>query len=218
MMTEMKEDPKGGAIRKLILPLFLGGVVGFAFALGVGQFSDGIGETGLSTSAEVATLIGGFYVLFSLFVGGGTLLPGAGAKVLNVEDADELREQRAVLMQSSYAMGLWGLALVTLALSGVFDALTPAVSLAAAGVLYAFGVYFVVRSYGASDELMMAVNREAGNWSYALIFALLGGWSALAHVGYIAPPAPLDVLSAFYAMVLIATFIAAGRRGMLKVR
>ncbi|KEO90377.1 hypothetical protein EH31_09820 [Erythrobacter longus] len=218
MMTEMKENPKGGTLRKLALPLTLGGITGFALAIGVGQFADGLGETGLSTSAEIATLIGAFYVLLSVFVGGGTMMPSAGAKLLNVEDADELREQRTMLLQSSYAMGLWGIALLFLALSGSFEVLTPAISLAAAGVFYALGVYFVVRSYGASDELMMAVNREAGNWSYGLVFVFLGGWSALAHAGYIAAPAPLDVLSAFYAMVLIATFIAAGRRGMLKVR
>lgn len=217
-MTEMKEDPKGGTLRKLALPMFFGGITGFALAFGVGQLGDGLGETGLSTSAEIATLIGAFYMLLSVFVGGGTMMPSAGAKLLNVEDADELREQRALLLQSSYAVGLWGMALLVLALSGSIAMLTPAVSLAAAGVLYALGVYFVVRSYGASDELMMAVNREAGNWSYGLVFVFLGGWSAIAHAGYISAPAPLDVLSAFYAMVLIATFIAAGRRGMLRVR
>ena len=217
-MSEAKENPKGGTLKKLVLPLTMGGIVGFAIAFGIGQLGDGIGETGLSNSAEIAMIIGAFYLFMGVFVGGGTMLPGAGAKFLNVEDADELREQRSMLLLSSYAMGLWGAALILLALSGVISAFTPGVSLAIAGVLYAVGMYFVVQSYAKSDELMMAVNREAGNWAYGLSFAFLGGWSALAHVGYLSSPEPLDVLSAFYAMVLLATFIAAGRRGMLKMR
>jgi len=218
MMSEAKEDPKGGTMKKLVLPLALGGVVGFAIAFGIGRFGDGLGETGLSTSAEIAMVIGAFYVIMGMFVGGGTMLPGAGAKFLNVEDADELREQRSMLLLSSYAMSLWGAALMVLSVNGLISGLTPAVSLAIAGVLYAAGIYFAVQSYAKADELMMAVNREAGNWAYGLSFAFLGGWSALAHVGYLAPPEPLDVLSAFYALVLLATFIAAGRRGMLKTR
>jgi hypothetical protein len=65
---------------------------------------------------------------------------------------------------------------------------------------------------------MVAVNHEAAVWSYGLVFAFLGGWSALAHAELIPGPQPLDVLTVFYAVVLLATFIAAGRRGMLKVR
>lgn len=217
-MSEANENSKGGTIKKLIVPLVLGGFVGFALAFGIGQLGGEIGDTGLSQSAEIATLTGGFYVVMGIFVGGGTLMPRAGAKLLNVEDAEELREQRSMLLQSSFAMGLWGLALVTLALSGFVALLSPALTLALAVVLYVVGLYFVVRSYAASDELMMAVNREAGNWSYGLVFLVLGSWSALAHVGYLTAPGPLDVLSVFYAMVLLATFIAAGRRGMLKVR
>lgn len=218
MMSEAKEDPKGGTMKKLVLPLAMGGVVGFAIAFGIGRFGDGLGKTGLSTSAEIAMVVGACYVIMGMFVGGGTMLPGAGAKFLNVEDADELREQRSMLLMSSYAMSLWGAALIIFALSGIISAFTPGMSLAIAGVLYVVGVYFVIRSYAVCDELMMAVNREAGNWAYGLSFAFLGGWSALAHVGYLAPPEPLDVLSAFYALVLLATFIAAGRRGMLKTR
>ena len=40
----------------------------------------------------------------------------------------------------------------------------------------------------------------------------------LAHLGYTAAPAPLDLLSLFYVLVLVASFIIIGRRGMLAPR
>lgn len=218
MMSEAKDIENKSTLKKIALPAGIGAVTGFVVAFGVSWFGEDIGETGLSASAEIAVLIGALYLMMALFVGGGTLMPSAGAKLLNVEDADELKEQRSMLLLSSYAMGLWGVALIVLALSGPSQLIPSAPALAAAAIFYALGLYFVARSYGLSDELMMAVNREAAVWSYGLVFALLGGWSALAHGGYLSAPQPLDVLSAFYGMVLIATFIAAGRRGMLKVR
>lgn len=218
MMSEAKDDQKLSVLRKVALPTILGAIVGFGVAFGVLEFGEGIGETGLSASAEIAVLCGAFYVIIGLFVGGGTLVPGAGAKLLNVEDADELREQRSMLLLSSYALALWGAALIVLALSGEEALIAAVPALIVAAVLYALGLYFVVRSYALSDELMVAVNREAAVWSYGLVFAFLGGWSALAHAGILPGAQPLDVLSVFYGMVLIATFIAAGRRGMLKVR
>lgn len=217
-MSEAKQERKNKTLKKIVIPGFVGAVVGFLaahFILGMG---DGIGESGLSNSASIAILTGAFYVIMGVFVGGGTLVPGAGAKLLNVEDADELREQRSMLLLSSYALALWGAALIVLALSGddALFASTPALMIAAA--LYALGIYVAARSYAHCDELMTAVNREAAMWAYGLVLTFLGGWSAIAHAGYLPGPQPLDVLSSFYSMVLIATFIAAGRRGMLKVR
>lgn len=36
--------------------------------------------------------------------------------------------------------------------------------------------------------------------------------------GYAVPPAPLDLLTLFHVLVLLASFIATGRRGMLAPR
>ena len=218
MTTEAQDAQNKSKLKKIALPAAIGAVCGFIVAFGVTWFSDDIGETGLSASAEIATLVGALYLMVSVFVGLGTLRPGTGAKLLNVEDADELREQRTLLLNSSYGMGLWGLALIVLALSGTTAPIAPLAGLIVTVVLYVLGLYFTVRAYAHSDELMTAVNREAAVWSYGLAFAVLGGWSAVAHVEYIGGPGPLDVLSVFYAMVLIATFIAAGRRGMLNIR
>lgn len=218
MTHDAQDEQKKTTLRKIALPVGVGAVSGFLAAFGITFFSEDIGETGLSASAEIATLVGALYLMVAVFVCLGTLRPGAGAKLLNVEDADELREMRSLLLVSSYGMGLWGAALIVLALTGPTAPIAPVLGISIAAGLFLVGTYFAVRSYSHSDELMMSVNREAAVWGYALVFAFLGGWSALAHVSYLPSPAPLDVLSAFYGMVLIATFIAAGRRGMLNVR
>lgn len=215
MMSETQGAEKKSALKKIALPVGIGAVCGFMAGFGVTWFSDDIGETGLSTSAEIAVLIGALYLMVAVFVALGTLRPSAGAKLLNVEDADEIKEQRTLLLLSSYGMGLWGAALIVLALSGQAALIAPIPGLAISAVLYVAGLYFAFRSYAHSDELMMAVNREAAVWSYGLTFTLLGGWSALAHAGLLPSPESLDVLSGFYGMVLVATFIAAGKRGML---
>jgi uncharacterized membrane protein len=72
--------------------------------------------------------------------------------------------------------------------------------------------------YRACDELMRAINLEAGALSYGLIVLVAGVWAILAHLGYMPAPAPLDLLSLLYALVLLASFIVVGRRGMLMPR
>lgn len=65
---------------------------------------------------------------------------------------------------------------------------------------------------------MLAVNLEAGAISYGLVFAVVGTWAIFAHLGFVVAPQPLDLLSLFYVLVLAASFIAVGRRGMLKIK
>jgi hypothetical protein len=65
---------------------------------------------------------------------------------------------------------------------------------------------------------MRAISLEGGAVSFGLVVLVAGGWAMLAHLGYAARPAPLDLLSLFYVLLLLASFIAVGRRGMLAPR
>ena len=132
--------------------------------------------------------------------------------------ADELREQKKVLGLSGVAMLLWGAALVALALAAPDGPVPQGVALAVGLAGLVIGTVLSIQVYRASDELMLAVNLEGGALSYGLVFAVVGGWAMLAHLGYTAAPAPLDLLSLFYVLVLVASFIAIGRRGMLTIR
>jgi hypothetical protein len=148
----------------------------------------------------------------------GTASPGLGARFLNVEDADELREQKRVLMWSGAAMLLWGVALLALALAAPDGPLpqTAALVIGAGGLLAGTALSVIV--YRASDELMLAVNLEGSTISYTMALVVIGMWAILAHLGFVAAPAPLDLLTIFYVLALAASFIAVGRRGMLTIR
>ena len=79
------------------------------------------------------------------------------------------------------------------------------------------GAFFAWRSWKLSDELMAAITTEANSLTAKLAFALLGGWGMFAHLGYAAGPQPLDLLTGFYVLSVLATFVTVGRRGMMRL-
>lgn len=218
MMSEHETPAAPRGVRKLLISGLFGGVAGFAASAALLRFvgSDAVG--GLDKSATIAALVAVLYLVIGLMVALGTANPALGARILNVEDAEELREQHKVLSLSGVSMVLWGVALLALALAAPDGPLPQTIALAIAAGGLVVGTVLSMMVYRASDELMLAVNLEGGALSYGLVFVLVGGWAMLAHLGYVAPPAPLDLLSAFYVLVLAASFIAVGRRGMLTVR
>jgi hypothetical protein len=66
-----------------------------------------------------------------------------------------------------------------------------------------------------SDELDRTLNYETGNMSFYLVLVLGGGWAILAHLGFLAAPAPLDWLTMFIVIIFVASFIVLGRRKLL---
>lgn len=205
-------------VRKLLIPAAGGGLVGFVAAAGTLRLIDSSLVDGLDKSATIAALVGMLYLLIGLMIMVGIASPQMGAKFLNVEDADELREQKQVLSVSGWAMMLWGAALMVLALAAPGGPVPQAAALAVGLAGLVIGTLLSVKAYRASDELMLMVNLEGGALSYGLSFLIIGGWAMAAHLGYCSAPQPLDLLSLFYALALLASFIAVGRRGMLTTR
>jgi hypothetical protein len=223
MMTDEKfpdrerpETPKW--VKKMLIPALLGGVVGFAASMAALQFIDSPAIGGLGKSATIAALVGVLYIVIGLGVGLGTASPKVGARFLNVEDADELREQKKVLTWSGAGMVLNGLSLIALALAAPEGPVPQALALmlGASGMVTSVGMSVVI--YRQCDELMRAVNLEASAVGYAMVLVVVGLWAMLAHLGYAAAPAPLDLLTLFHVLVLVASFVATGRRGMLAPR
>ncbi len=205
-------------VKKMLIPALIGGVVGFFAAMATMQFIDSSAIGGLGASATIATLVGMIYILTGLAVGLGTASPKVGARFLNVEDADELREQKKVLTSSGSAMVLWGIGLIGLAFAAPEGPVPRTVALALGAGGLVIGTLLSIPSYRLSDELMRAVNLEAGALSYGILLLVVGGWSMIAHLGFAPAPAPLDLLTLFFVVVLLASFIATGRRGMLTPR
>jgi hypothetical protein len=205
-------------IRKIIIPALVGGVVGFAASAGMMRFVDSDAVGGLDKSATIAALVGVLYAVIGFGILIGTARPGMGARFLNVEDADELREQQRTLLHSGTAMLVWGIALAVLALAAPDGPVPQTLALGVAATGMAIGVGMSVLVQRECDELMRAVNLEGAAITNALLFVVLGTWAMLAHLGHVAAPAPLDLLTLFYVLLLLASFIAVGRRGMLTIR
>lgn len=205
-------------VRKLLIPALIGGVAGFAASAGMMRFIESTAVGGLGLSETLAALVAVLYCVIGFGIVIGTSSPGLGARFLNVEDADELREQKKMLVWSGASMMLWGVSLLALALAAPDGPVPQAAALAVGGGGLVIGIAMSVLVYRASDELMAAVNLEAGALSYGIVSLVVGLWAMLAHLGYASAPAPLDLLTLFYVLVLVASFIAVGRRGMLQVR
>jgi hypothetical protein len=222
MMSETDTAAPNSKLKKLLVQLasglLAGALVGYGVGYMMGRFGAAQGIAELPVSVMVAGLTAAIYLLLAVMILIGTASPGFGAKFLNVEDAEELREQHRMLVLSGAAMALWGAALLALALAMPNGPLPQGAALAigAGGLITGTGLSVMV--YKASDELMLAVNLEAAALTYGLVLLVLGGWGMLAHLGYWAGPEPLDLLTACYILVLVASFIAIGRRGMLEVR
>lgn len=218
MMTDNKPSTMPLWVRKLLIPALGGAVMGFAAASAMIHFMDSEMVGGLNASARIAALVGVTYAVIGFAIGLGAASPNVGARFLNVEDADELREQKKVLTLSGAGMVLWGVALIALALAAPGGPVPQAAALVVGGAGFLIGTLLSVIVYRASDELMLAINIEAAALSFGMVFLVIGLWAMLAHLGYAAAPAPLDLLSLFYVLMLVASFIAVGRRGMLAIR
>lgn len=218
MMTRDESNSMPRWTRKLAIPGLVGAVAGFLASMAMLRFIDSRAVGGLDTSATIAALVAVLYGVIGLGMLLGTASPKLGARYLNVEDAEELREQKKVLSLSAAAMVLWAAALLALALAAPAGPVPQAVALAVGVGGLVGGCALSLLAYRACDELMLAVNLEAGALSYALVLLVAGGWAMLAHLGYAAAPTPLDLLTLFYVLVMVASFIAVGRRGMLAAR
>ena len=218
MMIEDKSHGMPRWVRKLLIPALIGGVAGFAASSAMMYFLDSETVGGLSASATIASLIGVLYAVIGLVIAIGVASPQLGARFLNVEDADELREQKRMLGFSGAAMLLWGVSLIALALAAPDGPVPAMVALVIGGGGLVAGAVLSFAVYRSSDELMRAINLEAGALGYGLILLIVGIWAMLAHLGYTVAPAPLELLSLFYVLVLAASFIIVGRRGMLAPR
>lgn len=204
--------------KKVAFSAALGGVVGFAATFGFLHLVDNGTLGAMDGSATAAALVGMLYALVGVAIGIGLARPRAGAAFLNVEDAEEIEEQRPMLAYSAAAMFAFGAALVVVALGGAGGMLAPAIALVSAIALVAAGIVLSLVSNRHQDELMRALGHEAGAMGLGLVALVGGGWALAAHLGFAAGPAPLDWLTMLWSLTMVAAFIVVGRRGMLMPR
>ncbi|RHW17842.1 hypothetical protein D1610_04795 [Sphingomonas gilva] len=203
--------------RKPVISAAIGALFGFGAMMG---FLNLGGEVSASWSGGRIALSGvGFvYLLTGLFVGFGILAPSLGARVLNVGDAEELREQRAILSGSALSMGAFGAMLLLLAAAGAGGFVADWVAIAAMLASIAINIAIYLRQWRLYDELWRQLSWEGSAFAMHLLLPALILWAGLAHLGHLPAIDPLGVVALAAAAVLLGAFMAAGRRGLLAQR
>lgn len=163
--------------------------------------------------------VGVVYALVAGMVGFGVAAPRVGAKVLNVADAEELRDDRANLIFSTVAMALLALTFLLLALAQGPDfaaGIVPApVAMAALLLMLAGGGIASWLWNDRFDELGRQLGLEGAAWAFYLSSTILTLWAAADYLGLGATLTPVDVVTVPAAMLLLGAFVAVGRRGMM---
>lgn len=208
-------------LRKLLIQLGLGGVSGAAAMAGSLFFLERY--EGLLDQPERVVALGTalVYGLMALVVAAGTLAPAFGRLALNVEDREELAEQRPNLLVGAVSFALAAVMLLTLTLADSAGQPGPISQPFAAIVALVAGVGSVGLSIAyrnAGDEMMRAASREASAVTIGLVFLIFGGWAAASQLGFVPMFAPLLFVSGLYALYLLAVFIVVGRKGLLAQR
>jgi hypothetical protein len=204
--------------RKMLRSMAAGAVAGGLGAVGILALADSDIVGGLGTSREIAALVALVYLVTALAVGIGASRPSFGALYLNAEDPDELREQKSALILSSLAMAAIGAALFILAFAAPVGPIDAGAALGLAFVLLASCIWLSRRMTALVDELVLEVSRNAAALTFYLLALFGGSWSIIAHLGFAPAPAPLDWLSMFAALLLIASFAACATKGLLTPR
>ena len=216
----MNASAKKNPTRTMILRMLWGAVVGatamlllLAFVVDPHvQLKDG--------ESLIAIAAGVIYVLTGLSIFLGLAAPRAGAHFLNVEDADELREEGGKLGPAALVAVLTGAFLLILALSGsggpgLMSRETGLIAALVCLAGVAIGGWVSAKRY---DELMRRLGLEAASLTLQLGMLAVAVWATLAHFGHVGWLSPLALVSGFALLQLFVSFVVVGRHGMLKPR
>lgn len=212
-MTDDGRKWKKAALSGLVGALFGGAGVSLMMWLAGGGLLDAMGP-----SRIILAGVGLIYLLVTIMIGLGLAAPRAGAKLLNVDDAEELVDDRPKLLGSALYMGLIGLTLILIALAQApgFDLgpVAPGVALAALAVLLIASL-LSFRWFRIYDEFDRQLGVEGGSWAFLIACAVLLPWGALGALGRAAPMSAIDVMSVLAASLMGGSFVAIGKRGMM---
>lgn len=172
--------------------------------------------TAMGVSEWVAAATGAVLIGFAVLGALVTASARTGADLIDDElAAEELRDRGRMFLYSFVWVGACGLLLIGLSLAGPGGALPPTTAVVGALVLVALLSVLGVAVWRLLDELGRTLSYEAGNMAFYLVVVLGCGWAMLAHLGFVAAPAPLDWLTMVVVLMFAASFIATGRRKLL---
>jgi O-antigen/teichoic acid export membrane protein len=211
MTTGRAKRSVAGSAWRLIAGAAVGAAVTLAFLELVGPRLDKN-----DPGTMLALVTGLCYALMGVMVGLGTLFPSGGAQYLNVENAEELRDESPLLKIGTLIFLLVGAFFLILAISG--GSSTPGSGLpvyaAAACLVGIVAVGIVTRK--RTEEMMRQMSLEASSLTLQIVLVLLACAALVPNsVGELTP---LAIVSGIALLHLIALFVAIARKGMLTRR
>jgi hypothetical protein len=205
----------GSKTRKLLFQIVGGAIFGFlASYLGIGLI-----DTETMAAEQIIVIgVGLCYLMMGLIVGFGLIAPKLAPSILNVEDAEEIREQCRILTGSTLCMVAIGAALMVLPLARPGGAVAPQIGLGAMLAALALLILISIRDWKHYDEMLLQLSRDAGNIAFSGVGGALLIWSVAAWSGLVAGPSPLGIVAVVMGGFLLAIFVASARKGLLNPR
>jgi hypothetical protein len=201
--------------RKLAFQLIVGGLVGgLASYFGLGL----LGAKNMAGDQLAVGTVGLIYLLIGVICGFSLMAPILGASILNVEDADEIRDQSRILSGSAICMIALGAALMALTMAGPHGPISgPA---AMGGLLAALALLIAVsiRDWNYYDEMMLQLSRDAGNIAFSGVGSVTLVWGSASWLGLVTAPTPLALVALTSGGFLMAIFVASARKGLMQPR
>jgi len=192
------------------------GGLGFVAGFGAMAFlheSELLARIQCSAGAVGLFLVGSAYLVVGLFVFVMSIDPRVGAKVLFLQDADEVLDLRAVLLSSGIVYALIGVGQVALVLA---DAEVVSPLIGATTMLFSFALAACVSVYLWSlyDEFWKQVTLEASQITLLILVLFVPGWSITARFGWGPAVDPLGLIALLTGVALAGGMIAVLRRGI----
>lgn len=214
-MNNMTWEVKMQKGRKLVFQFIVGGLIGGL----AGYFGLGLLDAeNMAGDQLVVSGVGLIYLLMGLICGFGLMAPKLGSSILNVEDADEIRDQSRMLSGSAICMIALGAALMVLPMAGSDGPISPLVAIGGLIAALALLIAVSIRDWKYYDEMMLQLSREAGNIAFSGVGSVTLIWASAAWLGLVTTPTPLGLVALISGGFLIAIFVASARKGLLRPR
>lgn len=213
----MMSNPTSPNYRKMAMQMVAGGLFGFLSMTALVRLVPELGH--LAGGGAVALLaIGMVYAMMGLLVGIGVLFPALGARFLNNLDRDDLADQRAVLTGSAVSCLLLGASEILVALSGPEGRVPGAAAVTTLAAALVLASAITILQWRRYDEMMRSISFEASAIMAGILMVVVMIWAALAYNEALAPLDPLGLIALISAAMLLGSFLAAARRGLMTPR
>ena len=161
-------------------------------------------------SEVLALVVGMLHVSFGLTA---AAMRASARFIYDTDESNELLRQGRALLLGAAALIAAGSSLILLSIAGPGRLVPATAGLVVVMLLSILATVLVNMRLRLLDELNRAVARESGYLAFVWFSTVGGTWAILTHLGFVAPPTPLNWLTMIYGFSFVAGIIALAHRG-----